>query len=234
MVNILLNDPVVREVLYWLGDTWFLWVPFILALLFWETWVRYVRAFAIFKRNYIVLEIKIPRDVAKSPQAMESIFAGIHGTGRSGNLVERYWHGWVTAWFSLEIVGDGGEIHFYIWTHDFFKKMIESQIYAQYPDAEIFEVDDYMADYPDSMPDDQYEITGGELILTKPDAYPIRTYPEFEEDNAGKDDLKRIDPLASLSQSMAILRFGFRIRAMSAVKVLPNLPRSCSCASSRK
>src|SRR3989344_4469389 len=181
MANILLNDPIVKEALYWLGHTWFLW----------EAWVRYVRAFAIFKINYIILEIKIPRDVAKSPQAMESIFAGIHGSGRKGNLIERYWNGWVTAWFSLEIVGDGGEIHFYIWTHDFFKKMIESQIYAQYPSCEIKVVEDYTKDMPSALPNQEWSIWGSEYVHTMPDAYPIRTYEDFALEDIGTKEEER-------------------------------------------
>ena len=209
MANILLNDPIVREALYWLGHTWFLWAPFLLVLLFWDTWVRYVRAFAIFKRNYIILEIKIPRDVAKSPQAMESIFAGIHGSGRKGNLIERYWNGWITAWFSLEIVGDGGEIHFYIWTHDFFKKMVESQIYAQYPSCEIKLVEDYTKDMPSALPNQDWSIWGSEYVHTKPDAYPIRTYEDFTlEDISTKEEERKIDPLSSLFEFLAHLRPG--------------------------
>jgi len=195
-----------------LGDTWFLWVPFILALLFWETWVRYVRAFAIFKRNYIVLEIKIPRDVAKSPQAMESIFAGIHGTYRKGNLIERYWNGWITAWFSLEIVGDGGEIHFYIWVHDFFKRMIEAQIYAQYPSCEIKVVEDYTKDMPAALPNQDWSIWGSEYVHTMPDAYPIRTYEDFIlEDISTKEEERKIDPLSSLFEFLGHLRPGEKI-----------------------
>lgn len=212
MVNILLNDPIVREALYWLVETWFLWAPFILVLLFWDAWVRYVRAFAIFKRNYIVLEIKIPRDVAKSPQAMESIFAGIHGTYRKGNLIERYWDGWITAWFSLEIVGDGGEIHFYIWTHDFFKRMIEAQIYAQYPSCEIKVVEDYIKDMPAALPNQEWSIWGSEYIHTKPDAYPIRTYEDFAlEDISTKEEERKIDPLSSLFEFLGHLRPGEKI-----------------------
>lgn len=212
MVNILLNDPVAREVLYWLGTSWFLWVPLALAFLFWESWVRYVRAYAIARRKYIVLEVKIPREVAKSPKAMESIFAGIHGTARKGNLIERYWNGWVTAWFSLEIVGDGGEIHFYIWTHDFFKRMIEAQVYAQYPSCEIKVVDDYTENMPASLPSQDWSIWGSEYVHTKPDAYPIRTYEDFDlEDISSKEEERKIDPLSSLFEFLGNLRPGEKV-----------------------
>ena len=48
---------------------------------------------------------------------------------------------------------------------------------------------------------------GTELIFTKPDAFPIKTYPFFEEES-GKDEFKRTDPLASLAETMSSLEPG--------------------------
>lgn len=212
MVNILLNDPIVKWALYWIGASWFLWTPLVLAILFWEAWARYVRAYMIARRKYIVLEVKIPRDIAKSPKAMESIFAGIHGTGRKGNLVERFWDGWITAWFSLEIVGDGGEIHFYIWTHNFFKKMLEAQIYAQYPSSEVREVEDYVNSMPTALPNEEWNAWGTEYVHTKENAYPIRTYEDFDlEDISSKEEERKIDPLASLFEFLGNLNPGEKL-----------------------
>ncbi len=166
--------------------------------------------------KWVTLQLSVPRETRKSPKATEQIFAALHTVTAKVKLKDKFWKGKVSDWFSFEIVSIGGDIHFVLRVIEAHRNLLESQIYAQYPDAEIFEVDDYMADYPDFMPNDQYDTTGGELILTKPDAYPIRTYPEFEEEHAGKDDLKRLDPLASLSQSMAILLPG----ELMAVQVL--------------
>jgi len=184
---------------------WWLLLPFLLFSALLGSFESYKRVNYLAAMKWVTLQLSVPRETRKSPKATEQIFAALHTVGSSVKPKDRFWKGKVGDWFSFEIVSIGGDIHFIIRVLEGNRNLLESQIYAQYPDAEIFEVDDYMADYPDSMPDDQYEVTGGELILTKPDAYPIRTYPEFEEDNAGKDDLKRIDPLASLSQSMAIL-----------------------------
>jgi hypothetical protein len=158
--------------------------------------------------KWVSLQLSVPRETRKSPKATEQIFAALHTVASKVKPKDKFWKGKVGDWFSFEIVSIGGDINFIIRVLEANRNLLESQIYAQYPDAEIFEVDDYMADYPDVMPDEQYDATGGELILTKSDAYPIRTYPEFEEEHAGKDDLKRLDPLASLSQSMAILQPG--------------------------
>lgn len=212
MADIILNDPIVREVLFWLQGSWFLWAPLALFFLFRDTWLRYVRAAFISTRKYILLEVKIPREVAKSPKAMESIFAGIHGAARRGNLIDRYWDGWVSPWFSLEIVGDETGIHFYIWTLEFFRKMLEAQIYAQYPSSEVRVVDDYTKNLPAVLPNQDWTLWGSEFVLTKPDAYPIRTYEDFVlEDISSKEEERKIDPMSSLFEFFGQLKVGERI-----------------------
>jgi len=207
MADILLNNFLVREILIIMGRTWFLWLPVLSFLVLKELWRRYVRAHFIFSKKYILLDIKVPREVAKSPKAMESILAGLHGTRRLGNKIEQWWDGWITAWFSLEIVGDTSGVHFYIWTQEFFKRVIESQIYAQYPAAEIRVVEDYVKDMPPAVPDKDWNIWGSELTLTKPDAFPIKTYEEFTlEDISTKEEQRKIDPLSALIEWMGVLK----------------------------
>ena len=87
--------------------------------------------------------------------------------------------------------------------------MVQSQIYAQYPDSEITEVaEDYVNLLSASLPDDTNDLFGSEIILSKEDYYPIRTYPEFEEKSSGPDYVKRIDPLASLAEVLSSLEVG--------------------------
>lgn len=212
MADFFLNNFFAQEVLSIIGRTWFLWLPVFSFLVLKEMWRRYVRASFIFSKKYILLEIKVPREVAKSPKAMESILAGIHGTRRLGNLIEQWRDGWVTAWFSLEIVGDSNGVHFYIWTQDFFKRMIESQIYAQYPQAEIKVVEDYTKNMPEALPNNEWNVWGSELTLTKPDAYPIKTYEEFTlEDISTKEEGRKIDPLSALIEFLGVLKPGEKI-----------------------
>lgn len=212
MADTILNDPIVRELLFWLGKSWFLWAPLALFFLFRDSWLRYVRARFIFAKNYVLLEVKIPREIAKSPKAMESIFAGIHGAARKGNLIDRYWDGWVSPWFSLEIVGDATGIHFYIWTLEFFRRMFEAQIYAQYPSSEVRVVEDYVNNLPPIVPNQDWNLWGSEFILTKPDAYPIRTYEDFVlEDISSKEEERKIDPLSSLLEFLGQLKDGERM-----------------------
>lgn len=156
--------------------------------------------------KWILLEIKVPKEVHKSPKAMEQVFAGLHGIYTVPvRPRDRFLSGKIPDWYSLEMVGRGGNTYFYLRTQEKYKNIVESQIYAQYPEAEVSEVPDYIYDMPLSLPDDKYDLWGAELILNKEDAYPIRTYPEFEEKGGGLGDVKRIDPLASISELFSTL-----------------------------
>lgn len=182
---------------YW----WFI-PPVALFFIFRGLQLDYVRTKYINSLKWILLEIKIPKEVVKTPKAMEQIFAGLHGTEGSPNFIEKWFKGEVPDWFSLEIIGKGGDVHFLIRTLEDYRNLVEAQVYAQYPDAEIAEVEDYTNALPKNIPSDDYDIWGTELLLIKEDAYPIRTYPYFFEE--AKEE-ERIDPLASLSEILSSL-----------------------------
>lgn len=199
MVGTLFANPIFLGGLFFLARAWSIWLPIVLGFIFWSTWTGYVRGYFMSNMKWILLEIKVPREQTKSPKAMESILAGINGTNRLGNMWERYWNGWLTAWFSLEIVGDATGVHFYVRAPEFFKRMVESQIYAQYPACEIKVAEDYTKETPPAMPAKGWTIWGSEYIHTKPDAYPIRTYEDFELVGiSSKEEDTKIDPLSSL------------------------------------
>jgi len=182
---------------YW----WFI-PPVALFFIFRGLHLDYIRTKYINSLKWVLLEVKIPKEVVKTPKAMEQIFAGLHGTEGSLGFVEKWFKGEVPDWFSLEIIGKGGDVHFLIRTLEEYRNLVEAQIYAQYPDAEIAEVEDYTNALPKNIPSDDYDIWGTELLLTKEDAYPIRTYPYFFEE--AKEE-ERIDPLASLSEILSSL-----------------------------
>ena len=185
-------------------------MPVLLFLALMGAYESYTRLQYIKDIKWVLLELKIPQDPGKSPKATEQIFATLHGTLPPPIIWRnKFFKGQMVNWISLEIVGIGGEIHFYVRTPEQFKKLVQSQIYAQYPDSEITEVvDDYVNLLPASLPDDTYDLFGAEMILSKEDFYPIRTYPEFEEKSSGPDYVKRIDPLASLAEVMSSLEAG--------------------------
>jgi hypothetical protein len=152
--------------------------------------------------QWIILEVRFPREVAKTPKAMEQFFAGLHAAQKDLKKKDRYLKGELSAWFSIEVLGHGGEIHFFIRTESKYRNLIESHLYAQYPQVEILEVEDYIGSIPSGTPTKDFDAWGTELILNKPDAYPIRTYPIFFED---KEAEERTDPIAGLFEFLSSL-----------------------------
>ena len=69
--------------------------------------------------------------------------------------------------FSFELVSIDGYIQYLIRTPKRYRDLIESAIYAQYPDAEISEAVDYTENIPHQYPDDEYGAWGTELNLVK-------------------------------------------------------------------
>ncbi len=127
--------------------------------------------------------------------------------------MQKYWGGAVRNWFSLEIVSIEGSIHFYIRTATKFKSIIQSQIYAQYPQAEVTEVEDYTAAVPDFTKDGPIGLWGTKLVLTKDDPYPIKTYIDFGLDRAvgSLDEEQRIDPITPMLEFMGSIGIGEQI-----------------------
>jgi len=183
-------------------STWFIIMPVTFWLIFKSLWGRHVYiADFLMKQNEVLLEIIPPRDVEKSPKAMELFFDSLAATDAGVNKINEYCHGAGNPFFSLEIVGTEGVVHFYIRTPAAFRNFVESSLYAQYPNVEILEANDYVYEIPQVIPNEEWMIRGFELGLLKADAYPIKTYQYFEEDVTGK----MMDPLASMLEVMSTL-----------------------------
>jgi len=199
--------------LYYIGgfllSLWWIYIPFILFLLAKDLWLKNVRQKFIEKIDWILLEVKPPSEIKKTPRAMEQFFAGLHGTQWTPNWKERNLEGQVQEWCSLELISQNGEIHFFVRTLSKYRDLVEAQIYAQYPETEINQVDDYVQSIPSDIPNQNYDLWGTELILDKEDAYPIRTYVEFEKNIVVEE--QRIDPIASLLEVMSKIREGEQI-----------------------
>ncbi|OGZ35378.1 MAG: hypothetical protein A3A94_00715 [Candidatus Portnoybacteria bacterium RIFCSPLOWO2_01_FULL_43_11] len=195
---------------------WWIWLPTLLFLLVKDLWLRTTRLKFIQAMKWVLLEIKPPREMKRDPRTMEQVFAGLHGFHRTIILKERLFLGHVQEWFSFEIAGLGGETHFFVRTLEQFRNQIEALIYAQYPEAEIFEIDDYTQFVPFDIPNKDYDLWATELILAKDDAYPIKTYPSFREGTVLLEEM--IDPIASLAEVMSKLRKGEQIWVQTLVR----------------
>ena len=182
-------------------DLWWLWLPVFLAVLFIELWVKYLKIKAIKEIKWLLLEIKISRNIEKTPKAMEQVFSGLHGILVKIKFLDKYWKGKVQEWFSFEIAGINGTVYFFIRTPEQFRNLVEAQIQSQYPDAEILEVLDYAASLAGKIPSKTYDLNGVEFILEKADYYPIRTFLFFEE----KQKERRLDPMASFLEILSKL-----------------------------
>ena len=177
-----------------------LWLPFVLWRLTKESWVHYIQGEFFASQKYILLEIKVPRDVSKSPKAMELVFSGLHiGAGES-NFIARWWYGKTRPWFSFELASIEGKIHFFIWTRAFFKPSIETQFYAAYPEIEIVEVEDYTKGF--RYIKEAMGLWGCDFILSGEDVMPIKTYVDYELDKDPKEELK-ITPIAHLFEYLS-------------------------------
>ncbi|MDO8589938.1 MAG: hypothetical protein Q7R69_01565 [bacterium] len=185
--------------------TWPVWLPFALVSLLLRTWFSYKRREWLKKTGSILLEIKIPKNTEKSPAAMEMVLEGIW-EDVLGSLTGAYLEGEVRDVFSLEIVSLGGQVKFFIWAFPKWKSIIESRIYAHYPGAEVVEVEDYALKVvfdPTTM-----NLSGVTTRLHKPDAYPIKTYIDFELDKGNKEQEEIVDPLAPVLEYLGTLKPG--------------------------
>ncbi len=192
----------ILKILYY---TSYFWIPLFLIVLAWDFWVQYRRALFFAKQSYVLLEIKLPREIFKSPRAMEFCISGMYQTGLEKNWYEKYWKGQTRAEFSLEIVAINGAVHFYIWTRKLLKNTIEANLYSQYPGVEIYEVPDYTI--PFKYDPEVQSFWASEFKLTKPDAFPIKTYIDYGMDKDPKEEYK-IDPMTPLIEFLGSMSRG--------------------------
>jgi hypothetical protein len=186
-----LLGTVIPEVFNWIVFLSVIWVPIVLAEVAWETWITYVRTDWYSKIKKVVLEVKLPRETLKSPAAMELVLNSIHNSS-DGNWYKMYWDGEFRPYYSLELVSIEGQVKFMIWTEDRRKGGIMSALYSQYPGIEIHEREDY-AEKVQFDPKNT-KIWSADMKLTKPDAYPIKTYVDWGLDRDPKEEFK-VDPL---------------------------------------
>jgi len=172
------------------------WYPVLVLALLPRVYMAYIRARWIKNLNWFFIEIKFPKEILKSPKAMEVILSQLHQKSK-GSLTDQYIKGKVPSWFSLEIASLGGDIHFFIRGEAKFKKLTESIIYSQYPGVEIYDAEDYTAKVPYNIPGSDWDIFGLEFGLTKTDVYPIKTYVDYGLDKDPKEEFK-VDPLTSV------------------------------------
>lgn len=193
-------------VINWIPNwIWLLFFTIIIAKVAWALWVHYVQQDFLSGVDFVLLEIIPPRDVLRSPKAMELFFTNaLYHWSLKGGL-EQYWQGAVWFAYSLEIVSIEGQVHFYIRTPSRIRELIETQMYAQYPQAQIRVVDDYTLAVDEITPESDWNLWGCEFDLKKPEAYPIKTYVDFGLDKDPKEEYK-VDPISPLIELFGALK----------------------------
>ncbi len=185
----------------WLIGTMPIWIVPACMASAWTWWMWYVHSWHEHSKHKILLEIKIPNSIVKSPRAMEAVFAHLDLGGQDNTFINRLWNGGFPPRFSFEIVSFGGDVHFYVWTWRVFKRSVEEALYAQYPELEIIEVEDYAMAFTYD-PEKTKAVCWDWRLEPKNDAYPFKTYVDWELEDEVDEEYK-IDPFAQVMETMS-------------------------------
>ncbi|MEI6042318.1 MAG: hypothetical protein WCQ00_02005 [bacterium] len=158
------------------------------------------------KQKYILLEITPPKDLQKTPQAMELFLGSLYQTGGDvTKFFSKHTNGSVRPWFSLEIISIGGHVRFFIWSRANFLDMIETQLYSQYPDIEIIDKtgNDYSTDV--KWDPSNYQYWGCNFVKTAASHLPIKTYVSHGMVGGAKEESK-VDPITPVIELLGSLK----------------------------
>ncbi len=146
-----------------------------------------------------LLQIAVPRDNEIKIDAAEQLFsslAGIKAHGTFGFLKN-------PPHISFEIVGMPEDIRFYIYTPNKYKDMVEKQINAAYPDAEIKVVEEkgakegYIIGNEYNIFNKEGKVAFASLKLKDSNYKPLKVYKDFA-----------VDPMASITSVLAKMSHG--------------------------
>lgn len=175
------------------------WLPILLVTGALDLRMNLKQSEFIASQKVIVLEIKPPRNLVKTPLAMETFLSSMHFSPGESTWYVR-WLGRMRPWWSLEMASFEGQIHFFIWSRENYRRIIESQLYAQYPGVQVVEALDYTRLI--SAKPEEWGIWGCDFKQIEKDPLPIKTYVEYGLDKVQKEP-EQIDPLANLIEFMA-------------------------------
>lgn len=180
------------------------WAIFLLLAIFGfgiPGYLEYMRSRYESRRKFTLLAIDIPKNNEQTPKAVEQIFTQLSAISSSQNWYEKWALGMITETFTFEIVSMGGYIQFLVHTPAQFRDLVEAAVYAQYPDAEIVEVEDYLLKTKGlKFPNDEYDMWGTEFVLAGNQYFPLKSYQEFEH-SLSRDYFK--DPMSSLMETLS-------------------------------
>lgn len=176
------------------------WVPFLLFKLYFGKWMDAVGKKWSLKNGRTTLRIKLPEEVFKSPEAMEIVLAQIHNVANSDTLMQTYLDGKRPLTNSLELVSIGGDVRLYVnlpITKQ--KPLFEAAIYAQYPNIEVTEEEDYSAEIP--LGTTEWDLMSFHMGKKKDQVFPIKTYIDYGLDRLPKEE-EKVDPMTAMLEAL--------------------------------
>ena len=139
------------------------------------------------KVDSTLLIIEVPRTNDKKELSAEQMFAALHGIL---NIQKKMFASSWQEHIGFEIVAIDKHIYFYAWMPSRLQNFVESQIYAQYPTAQIIVAKD---DY--ARRSFKHKVVHSvEIGLTDHETLPIKTFASFE-----------VDPLSGITSTLAQL-----------------------------
>lgn len=196
----------VPKAMWWFYSTSFYWAPIVLPVMFWRVWIKYVRTQFIAAQEYVLLEIRIPQEITKSPAAMQAVLESIWPRGGESTFIDRLWYGKVRMWYSFELASKEGQVHMYIWTRKVFQRWMERSFYAHYPEIELVPVTDYAITFPFSL--ETHNMYGVDYSLGDSVGVPIRTYSDYGLDQTQPKEEQKIDPITQVLEFLGSMGKG--------------------------
>jgi hypothetical protein len=195
-----------------------LWLPYLLFYLWFESWMFYIQTDSKLKLGRVSLEIMLPKEISKSPLAMENVLTQLYQKASPDNHFNTYWDGKHPPYFGLELVSTEGAVRFIVSTPaKKYKGYVEYAFYSQYPGIEIRELP---VDYTAAVPWDPK--TWGYMPIhfgkKKPNPLPIMTYIDFGLDKDPKDEFKH-DPMSPMLELLGSLRPGEHLWFQFLIKI---------------
>jgi len=187
-----------------------IWLPIVLFQITWEQWMWSVQTMFAYKQGRTTLRIKLPQEVFKSPEAMESIFSIIYNTNTPDNLMQTYFDGKHGLVSSFELASIGGDVRFYCNVPTMkIKNLLEAQLYAQYPGIEVVEEKiDYTAEVVWNP--DKWDILSFHFCKKNDDVFPIKTYLDYGMDKLPKEEFK-FEPMSPMLEYLGTLSHNERV-----------------------
>lgn len=196
----------VWPVISWLLIDLYGWVIFAWVLIWigYQTFVEKQSEKYVSTIKWVFLEVQVDELNEKSAIAMEQIFAAMHATMQSFSLGEK-WTGRTPLWFSAEIVSIGGRVSYIFKVPERYRNLLESAVFAQYPKAEIREIQDYVANLPRSydMEKSEFDLWGTQLNKRTDNTLPIRTYRFIDQTFQHSEQKTMIDPMSNIIEALS-------------------------------